>query len=369
MGAFKTRGQTAALGLIERAIESERPPHALLFVGPDRVGKTTLALDLACGLLCLADDPTHRPCRDCAACRKVEHGNHPDLHVTAPEGAGQQIRVAQVQALAADLALLPLEGRFRVAIVQGAHRLNLDAQNAILKTLEEPPPAVVLVLCADDSSSLLPTVVSRCTRVRLGPVDAEVIAAMVEEAGVGDRARGAALGRLSGGRPGVALSLASRPEVVIVRARLARTLLDLLSADRRTRLAAQSALIEDGAALATAAAAADAGFADAVDEPPLERSGKRVSPAERRAAAAQVLGVWLDVARDLAVATRGGSRELRMHELLEETTAAGRLVDPGAAASFLGRIEAVSRALDAYANPELALDALLIEWPHARRAA
>ncbi len=374
MGAFKTRGQTAALGLIERAIESERPPHALLFVGPDRVGKTTLAFDLACGLLCLAADPTDRPCRDCAACRKVAHGNHPDLHVTAPEGAGQQIRVAQVQALAAELALLPLEGRFRVAIVQGAHRLNLDAQNAILKTLEEPPPAVVLVLCADDSTSLLPTVVSRCTRVRLGPVDAEVIAAMVEEAGLGDRARGAALGRLAGGRPGVALSLASRPEVVIVRARLARTLLDLLSADRRTRLAAQSTLIGDGAALATAAAAADAGIADAgrsnaSDEPPAERPGKRVSPAERRSAAAQVLAVWLDVARDLAVATRGGSRELRMHELLDETTAAGKLVDPGEAASFLGRIEAVSRALDAYANPELALDALLLEWPSARRAA
>ena len=383
MGAFKTRGQTAALGLIERAIESERPPHALLFVGPDRVGKTTLALDLACGLLCLADDPTDRPCRDCAACRKVEHGNHPDLHVMAPEGAGQQIRVAQVQALSAELALLPLEGRFRVAIVQGAQRLNLDAQNAILKTLEEPPPAVMLVLCADDSSSLLPTVVSRCTRVRLGPVDVEVIAAMVEEAGLGDRARGAALGRLAAGRPGVALSLATRPEVVLVRARLARTLLDLLSADRRTRLAAQSALIEDGAALATAAAAADAANeaglgdtapsaaarSDAPHEPSAGRPGKRVSPAERRAAAAQVLAVWLDVARDLAVATRGGSRELRLHELLDETAAAGKLVDPGQAASFLGRIEAVSRALDAYANPELALDALLLEWPHARRVA
>ena len=82
-----------------------------------------------------------------------------------------------------------------------------------------------------------------------------------------------------------------------------------------------------------------------------------------------MLAVWLDVARDLAVATRGGSRELRMHELLEETSPRAKLVDPGQAASFLGRIEAVSRALDAYANPELALDALLFEWPHARRAA
>lgn len=79
--------------------------------------------------------------------------------------------------------------------------------------------------------------------------------------------------------------------------------------------------------------------------------------------------MWLDVARDLAVASRGGHRELRLHELLDETRAAGQLVDPGQAASFLGRIEAISRALDAYANPELALDALLLEWPHSRRAA
>ena len=375
MGTLLTRGHPAAQRLVERAIESGRPPHALLLVGPDGVGKTTLALDLAAGLLCLAPDPADRPCRACAACRKVEHGNHPDLHRFGPEGAGQQIRIGQVQQLSADLALLPLEGRFRVAIIEKAHRLNEDAQNALLKTLEEPPAAVVLILAADDGTRLLPTVISRCTRVRLGPVPAEELSKVLAERGVADAARGAALARLTGGRPGAALALAANSDAVIAQGRLARTLLDLLGAERRRRLAAAPELIDDGATLAAAAGAALPADADAPQAPaPKSRAksgggSRRASPAERRAAVTQIVAVWRDVARDLAVAARGGTRELHQHELLEELMDAGKLVDAGQVTVFLERIDAIGRALDSYANPELALDVLLVEWPRTRAAA
>ena len=92
-----------------------------------------------------------------------------------PEGAGEQIRLGQVQQLIADLALTRVEGRFRVAIISAAQRLNPDAQNALLKTLEEPGAATCLVLCADDVAPLLPTVVSRMARLRLAPLPVEAL--------------------------------------------------------------------------------------------------------------------------------------------------------------------------------------------------
>ena len=377
MGSLATRGHPGAQRLVERAIESGRPPHALLLVGVEGIGKTTLALDLAAGLLCLAADSAVRPCRVCAACRKVEHGNHPDVHLLAPEGAGQQIRIGQVQQLGADLALLPLEGRFRVGIIEKAHRLNDDAQNALLKTLEEPPPRVVLILAADDAARLLPTVISRCTRVRLGPVAADELSAILVARGVADAARGAALARLTGGRPGAALAHPANADAVVAQGRLARTLLDLLTADRRRRLAAQADLLEDGAVLAAAAAgAATLDAPDAEAPRPAARThartggtARRASPAERRAAVTSILVVWRDVARDLAVAARGGKRELRQHELLDELVSAGERVDGREVTRFMQRVDDVSRAVDAYANPELALDTLLLEWPRQRSAA
>lgn len=369
MTSFRTVGQPAALAAVRRAVETGRPPHALLLVGPECVGKTTLAFDLAAGLLCLSPEPASRPCRECPACRKVENGNHPDLHVVGPEGAGLQIRIGQVQALASDMALLPLEGRFRIALIENAHRLNVDAQNALLKTLEEPPAAVVLVLAASDSAALLPTVASRCVRLRLGPVDTETIGTLLAERGLADQSRGTTLGRLAGGRPGVALRLAADPEAVLVYSRIARTLLDLTDAGRRRRLSCQAELLEDGARLAAAASALPGDAADDGERSASGKAGRRISPAERRVAVTQVLAVWRDVARDLAVAAQGGRRELRLHDLLDELVAAASGVDVARAAGFLDRVEAMSRAVDAYANPELALDALLVEWPQRSQAA
>jgi hypothetical protein len=127
-GRYLTEGHAHALEAVSRAVRTERPPHALLLVGPRGVGKTTLALDLSAGLLCLEPDPVDRPCRSCTACRKVELGVHPDLHLIEPDGAGEQIRLGQVQRLTAELSLTPLEGRFRVAVISSAHRLNPDAR-------------------------------------------------------------------------------------------------------------------------------------------------------------------------------------------------------------------------------------------------
>jgi DNA polymerase III delta' subunit len=356
-GRFRTRGHLPALAAIERAVGTGRVPHALLISGPAHVGKTTLALDLAAGLLCTAPRAAGRPCRDCAACRKVDAGNHPDLHRLAPEGAGGQVRLAQVQGLISELALLPLEGAWRVAIVESAHRLNPDAQNALLKTLEEPPQAAVIVLAADDETQLLPTVRSRCARLRLGPVAPEAIAGLLEERGLGDRPKGAALARLAGGRPGLALGLALDDDARQAHERVVRTLIDLRTADRRTRLSAVPALLADAALIAGAGAA---GPEDAAEEAPAARA-RGPAPAERRGALLALLGVWRELARDLAVAQLGGREVIRHLELLEEIGAAPDGSGPRLRA-LLADIDGLAMAVEGYANPELTLDALLLRW-------
>ncbi len=393
MSPGATRGQPSATATVRRMIAGPAP-HAILLTGPPAVGKTTLALDLAAGLLCSAADPELRPCGTCRACRTVASGNHPDLHRLAPDGPGGQVRLGDprhpepgsVRHLAGELALLPVEGGARVAIVEAAQRLNEDAQNALLKTLEEPPPGVTIVLCADEEDALLPTVRSRCVRVRLGPVSGRAIEGLLGERGLADPPTAARLARLAEGRPGLALAYAVAPGAVRRREKLARWLLDLLHADRRARLVAVRDLLPEAAAMADELSAArdrlageaagavlvaaravtgpdDAGSADVPVQEPGEGGRGRISPAERRRAAAALLEVWSAVSRDLAVAALGGRRELRDPALLEELVAAADGMAPEAPARFLGRLARTSELLEQNANPELALDVLALSWP------
>lgn len=426
---WATRGQPVALGAVARMVAG-RAPHAVLLVGPASVGKTTLAEDLAAGLLCVAPDRSARPCRACRACRLVAAGNHPDLHRLGPEGAGGQVVIGDpddpkkppgVRDLLHRLAFLPVEGGARVAIVEGASQMNEDAQNALLKTLEEPPPRVTIVLCADAEELLLPTVRSRCTRLRLGPTGPREIETLLGERGLADAAGAARLARLAEGRPGVAVAYARAPEAVAIRAEIARTLLDLLGATRARRLAvgrellgrarelvealagpkpveeapargrrgsasrggraappsnpapgvpARSDLPEltDGAAAAEGAAGAE-GSEPVAEEAVVPGDARKLLPAERRRAARQLLEIWRDLARDLAIVGVGGRRELRDPALLEELEAAVAGLPAGAAAGFLARLDRVAELVAGNANPELALDVLVLAWPSTGRAA
>ncbi len=390
---FRTRGQPAALAAVARWVISGAP-HAVLLAGPASVGKTTLALDLAAGLLCAAENASDRPCRACRSCRLVDAGTHQDLHRLAPQGVGRQVIIGapndpepgSARELIHELARLPVEGRCRVAIVEGAHRMNEDAQNALLKTLEEPPRGATIVLCADEADRLLPTVRSRAAILRLGPVGPRVIEDLLGERGI-DPPRAARLARLAGGRPGRALAYAAAPRAVRAHEEIARVLLDLVVADRTRRLGAGRELLARAAELArlgaepTLAAGATPGDGAAVaapgtdgpDEPvgeaePLSGTGgkaAKASPAERRQLARALLEAWADVARDLAVVATGNRTAVHDPSLLEDLQAAAGRLAPGAAAAFLDRIAQAAELLDANANPELAIDVLVLAWPRA----
>jgi DNA polymerase III delta' subunit len=415
----RTRGHGPALAAIEAMVRGA-PPHAILLSGPGGVGKTTLALDLAAGLLCTAADAATRPCRSCRGCRLVEHGDHPDLHRLEPQGPGGQIVIGGpgathrgVRDLIADLSLMPLEGGARVAIVESAHRMNEDAQAALLKTLEEPPSGVTIVLCADDEARLLPTVRSRCARIRLGPVGPRDIEAILADRGAADPPTAARLGRMVGGRPGLALAYAHAPDALRLRGELGRILLDLLDAPPAARLAAMRAAMPQALALAadldrgaTAARSEDDPGADAgppagegrrgrtrgspaatagapkaissaaeqtaddadTDEVDPDAPARAVpAPLRRRAAEALVL-VWTEVARDLALVAAGGSASVHDPTMLEETVKAAEGLPPGVAVEALRRLERAGTLLAANVSPELVLDALAIAWPRRRGA-
>jgi DNA polymerase III delta' subunit len=361
------------------------PPHAILLSGPEGVGKTTLALDLAAGLLCVTGDRTARPCRECRACRMVEHGNHPDLHWLKPEGPGGQIviggpdaRFRGVRDLIADLALLPVEGGARVAILERADRMNEDAQSALLKTLEEPPTGVTIVLCANDEEQLLPTVRSRCARVRLGPVGSRAVEEILAQHGLADAPTAARLGRLAGGRPGLAIAYARVPEAATVRAELSRALLDLVDARPSQRLEALRSLapragdlvglLERGGQALEVDVPSDP-QPDSSNGTAAEDGARRVPAAERRRAAATLIAVWVDVARDLALAAAGERAALRDPTLLEEHVAVARDVPARDVAAFIERLGRAGELLEVNVAPELLLDSLVLAWPSRVRAA
>ncbi len=405
MDGFLTVGHPAAVAAVH-AILASRVPHAVLLAGPASVGKLSLALDLAAGLLCTGAGGDARPCRSCRGCRMVEHGNHPDLHRLDPEGPGGQVgiggrdRPRGVRDLVSELALLPVEGGARVAIIRDAHRMNEDAQSALLKTLEEPPSGTTLILLADDEERLLPTVRSRCARIRLGTVGPRDVERLLASRGLADPPTAARLGRLAAGRSGVAVAYASAPEAEAVRAELTRTLLDMLGEGTAARLAARAGLMGRAAMLAGllappaeagmeaprrrgrglrpgAATPADGGPGEPAEPgvaggDPGEEPGAtvtKVSVAERRRALATLLDAWRDLARNLALAQAGATSGARDLVLLEELEAAATRLPTGAAAEALARLARADELLEANVSPELLLDVLLLRWPRLVRSA
>lgn len=406
MTAFRTRGHPAAVAAVAAMLRGH-VPHAILLVGARGIGKTTLAEDIAAGVLCTDDDPAARPCGLCRACRLVAGGGHPDLHRLGPDGAGRQIVIggpaAQgrgVRDLIVDLSLLPVEGGARVAIVTAAQRMNEDAQAALLKTLEEPGAGVVIIMCADVEDPILPTIRSRSARIRLGPVPTRDIEALLTDQGVADPPLAARLARIAGGRPGIAMAWAQQPEALLAREQLARVLLDLGAARPSDRLAAIRSAIPLAAAVAAlegdppsvapgdtrSAAGTPAGrrrAAAAAPPPSTARSADddpgtvgdadaavapaRASASERRRATEALVAVWTDLARDLVVIARGLPASTRDIALLDEAGAEASRQDPVRLLAFLGRLGRATTLLAGNVSPELVLDDLVLAWPGARR--
>ncbi|MBF8289351.1 MAG: family ATPase [Chloroflexi bacterium] len=370
MSGFRTLGQREAVAAA-RAMLLAGIPHAVVLAGPAGVGKTTLALDIAAALMCTADDPGARPCRACRACRMVEHGNHPDIHRLVPRGPGGAIPIGGkgeggVRDLVRDLSLLPVEGGARVAIVEAAQRMTDDAQSAFLKTLEEPPAGTTILLCADDEDRLLPTIRSRCARIRLGPLGIRDVEAVLVARGDADAPTAARLARITGGRPGHAIAYALAPNAAPIRGEITRTLLDLLASGPSARISGVRDLAGRAADLVRELDADEEGaeVAASSDEPVA-----RIAASERRRGALALVAIWRSVLRDLALVGRDATASVRELDLVDDLRAAAARLGGDRPGAFLHELDIAGERLEGNVSPELVLDVLALHWTAEARVA
>ena len=207
-GTAHILGQRQVVDRLWRAMDRDGLHHAYLFEGPPGLGKHTVARLLAKAANCERQDlpALERPCGACASCKLIESDNHPDVVTLAPlpDRKTPVISVSQVRELVRSVALSRFSARRRFLIVDPVDAMRDEAANALLKTLEEPPPATGFVLVTAQVSSLLPTILSRCQRVRFSPVPVPDVERWLTARGVADAST---LAALSLGRPGEALRL------------------------------------------------------------------------------------------------------------------------------------------------------------------
>lgn len=313
----------AALAGFRRALASGRVAHAWLLSGPPRGPGREAAATMIRTLFCAGSEP---PCGACAACRKVETGNHPDVVWIEPESKSRQIRIEQIRdVILAQMSQTAYEGGWRASVLVGAERMTEAAQNALLKTLEEPPPRAVLILLTEDSSQLLPTIRSRCQRIRLAGSDQSLPGPIRERT----------LALLSAGTRGGA-------------------------AERLGRVAGFRELFEQLKE-------------EVIEQMEKEEEGREEAEAsgdvrEARVEAAvrgvrqQVIGLFLDWQRDVLALTLGADPSVLLLPEYEQALRAesGRL-DSAAAFRRLEAVEDLSRRLARNLPPDLALEGFFLE--------
>jgi DNA polymerase-3 subunit delta' len=239
-------GHEWAVGQLSRAIQHGRMRHAYLFTGPSQIGKTTLARAFAMTLNCTGETP---PCGECRACKLIAKEGHPDITTIEAEEEGGTLKIDLVRGLQQIVALRPYEARYRVAILKRFHEANPNAQDALLKTLEEPSPHTVLIVTANSADSLLSTIVSRCQPLRLRPLAIDTVRQALEWEWNAPQDVAKTLAQISGGRIGWAIRALADTTALDRRIAALDTLDNVLQGNRRDRFKLAEQLAKDKAEL------------------------------------------------------------------------------------------------------------------------
>jgi len=328
-------GQTRAVSLLQRSLETESLAHAYLFVGPAHVGKMTMALNLAQALNCEADGP---PCGQCASCQKVAAVKHADLQIiglsrdedSAEAKPRSEISIDQIRQIQHSASLPPFEGRYKVFIIERAEFLSIEAANCLLKTLEEPSGKVIFILLTTNEKLLPATVVSRCQRVELLPLAVGEVEAFLSSRWGIEPQKAKLLGRLSRGFLGLAVQ-AFDDRMLQQRAEHLDELLNIINADYEERF--------------TCAAQMTTQFN------------------QNRGLVQEKLDLWLDWWRDLLLIKAGCSDIITNVDQLATLTEMAKSYNLAQIKAFISSIRAAGEQLRQNASPQLVLETLMFDIP------
>ena len=301
--------------------------HAYLITGAPGTGRRSLALELAKAANCLNPPAPGDFCDECRICRQLSNLQQPDLSIIESETEGAMIKVDQVRQLQHSLSLAPYEAKFRVALLRNFQLANANAQNALLKTLEEAPRQVILILTADSAENLLPTISSRCEILRLRPLAIDALETALVKRWKLDPDEAHLFAHLSGGRPGIALQLNTD----------------------RPALEKRSGWLDD--------------FARLFGLNLRERFAYSETINRTRDPLRSELQIWMTYARDLYMVRSGSNAPLTN---IDRSTELGKLGTSFTQTQLLAIIEALQNSLEALelnANLRLLTDTLMLDLP------
>ncbi|PLR93322.1 DNA polymerase III subunit delta' [Bacillus sp. T33-2] len=174
--------QPTVLKMIKNSIQKDRVAHAYIFEGQRGTGKKEAGLLLAKSLFCLAPFDGYKPCETCLNCKRINNGNHPDIHVIEPDGLS--IKKSQIQSLQEEFTKTGVESRRKMYMIEHADRMTTNAANSLLKFLEEPHAETVAVLVTEQPQQMLPTILSRCQMISFTQLSPKNLADFLVEKGV-----------------------------------------------------------------------------------------------------------------------------------------------------------------------------------------
>ncbi len=177
--------QPTVLKMLKNSIMKDRLAHAYLFEGMRGTGKKEVSLLLAKSLFCTQPLGSYIPCNSCHNCKRIDNGNHPDLHMIEPDGLS--IKKQQIQDLQEEFSKKGVESKRKVYIIVHADRMTANAANSLLKFLEEPSSETTAILLTEQVQQILPTILSRCQIVTFKPLSSDILIQKLVENGVNEK--------------------------------------------------------------------------------------------------------------------------------------------------------------------------------------